>query len=501
MLNMNEHIHLQNWAVSNFAKRVKRVGSYKDSPQVLKRELRHLLNHMDICTSGEDFVQARLTLIETLESHPLRHGFSRQWDSIVCDAITTTTDPKHLALFYLLRAKVAYDHVHREESLELALTAWHYARRSQTSRLISEVAQTLSSILIYHFGKPEKAEEYIREAKAIIQQLDDLIPYRLDISLGDALRRRGKIRQARLLLEDMAKVWFKDDLHIREKAIIQHNLGLIRWGDGDYAQAEQDLAFAISIYDDELNEYATACGAYGDLGLCLWSWGKLCEAELVYDKALELAREAGDFQREMKLHGNLGLVYLSQGKFDKAEACIREHIRRADNLGSIREAKRGRGNLAQLNLYRRGNPQDSLVYLEEAMKDHKHPSEGHGNDAVLLSLCWLLLGDEEKAKKYLETVWDICDAGEHTILPIIAYRIAAEIYPHEAKSHLETAYTWAGWFDRKLDMAGCLLKLGQLCDNETKRKEQYAHAKQLLTEMNGLAWLNLGEAPLLPLMI
>ncbi|MCL4254562.1 MAG: hypothetical protein KJ043_12390, partial [Anaerolineae bacterium] len=303
------------------------------------------------------------------------------------------------------------------------------------------------------------------------------------------------IGQGRVILEAMADTWLSPDTPVREQAMIHHQLGLIRWADGAYALAETDLRFAAQTYES-LEELATACGAYGDLGLCYWSWGKLREAEATYAKAFILAKESGDIQREMKLNGNLGLVYLSQGRLDRAGTYIHNHIQRANALGSDREHKRARGNWAQLRLYR-NKPTGSLNYLHEALSAHKHPNEGRGNDEVLVSLCHHLMGDCETARQHLDKVWKICDDGEHTILPILAYRLAAELYPENAEAHLNEGLRLAREYDRRLDMAGCLLKLAKVCDNLA----YYDEARTLLAEMNALEWLKQDKAPLLPLMI
>jgi len=107
------------------------------------------------------------------------------------------------------------------------------------------------------------------------------------------------------------------------------------------------------------------------------------------------------------------------------------------------------------------------------------------------------MGDCENARQHLDKVWRICGVGEHTILPILAYRLSAELYPDQAVTHLNAGLELARKHDRRLDIAGCLLKLAKVCDNSA----YYDEAHALLTEMNALEWLKYNKAPLLPLMI
>ncbi|MDX2078516.1 MAG: tetratricopeptide repeat protein [bacterium] len=497
MISPHKRSQYQQHALRILQEQVQTFASIQDNPQELMDELRYLFIGIDACPHDAIFIETRLQLINILKDMPVRYGMSDQWDDLTTYALQTTPsdDAYHLGLLHWIKAKIAYDRVQRQKARDWISTAWGYAHQSKNPKLIGDIAQTFCSSLVYHFGEHENAIDMIYQAKEAISELNTPVPYRLDISLADALRRLGKIWQARRILETMAEKWLTPHLPMREQAIILHNLGLMRWVDGAYATAQSNLQTAAHIYED-LHELATACGAYGDLGLCLWAWGKLQQAETVYNKAIRLAQKAGDAQREMKLHGNLGLVYMSKGRLDEAETYILAHIQRAETLDSPREVSRARGNLAQLAMYR-GNPHNSLPYLQEALNAHQHPNEGRGNDLILVCICHLHLGNRDQALNYLHEAYKTCDEGEHTILPILVYRAAAECYPDQAEAHLTYALSLAKQYDRRLDMVGCLLKLAQICHNDDYRIQ----AHNLLQEMGAEAWLNYGEAPLLPLMI
>ncbi len=480
-----------------FTNRVNQVGKYLENPQELKNELADLLMNMAVCWHDETFYQAQIRLIETVTHAPIRYSMIHQWDAVLREALEhiAPNDVSRLSLVYRLRAQIAYERVHRHQAYEWAMHALQYANESHNPDLIAEASKTVCNILIGHFGKYQQAIDVMEQTERAINALQAPFPYTSYTIWAVALRLQGKIKQGRMIIETMADTWLKPDAPLHEQALLQHQLGLIRWADGAYASAAPELTASAQNYES-LHELATACGVYGDLGLCYWSWGKLREAEAVYAQAFRLAKESGDVQREMKLNGNLGLVYLSQGRLDLASVYIDEHIKRARELGSEREYKRACGNWAQLRLYR-NQPTKCLDYLHTSISAYKYPSEGRGNDEVLISLCHHMLGDTQKARQHLDNVWQICKDGEHSILPILAYRMAAELYPDQAVTYLSDGLRLAREHDRRLDIAGCLLKLAKICDNVAYYNE--AHA--LLTQMNALDWLKQDKAPLLPLIM
>ncbi|PJF28926.1 MAG: hypothetical protein CUN52_10970, partial [Phototrophicales bacterium] len=346
-------VDYQHRSLDIFIRRVQTIEQYVDDATALKAALAHLFINMTMCTQSTKFNDARLQLIVKLNSAPIRYGMSQQWDEILREAIPTIDehDHYHLALVYGLRARIAYDRVYRQQAHDWGKIALQHARQTGDAKLISEMAQTLGNILIYHFGAHQEAFNVMKESEAIIRDLNTPVPFTLYITWVHAMRFMGNIHQARALSEKIADKFLKPQMSTNEWLIILNTRGIIRWSDGAYALAEPDLIEVAQIYEQR-QELAAASGAYGNLGLCYWSWSKFPQAKTIYQKALKLSQEAGDVQREMKICGNLGLVYLSQGRFDLAEAYIREHIHRAEALGAEREAKRGRGNLAQLNLFR-----------------------------------------------------------------------------------------------------------------------------------------------------
>jgi tetratricopeptide (TPR) repeat protein len=503
MHNQTKQAYYQQKALAIFRKRVQALSQSAHKMVDLPNQLGHLFTGMEVCPRNDEFLHLCWDLFNILRDIPIRYGLGDKWAELALTLLECTPPDKLdiLSLLYWLRAKVAYEQARVESAKAWGNIAVNYAHLAKNLCLITDTAQTYAAILVRYTSIPEHAITVIHQAQDAIHQLGMTPTYRLDFALADALRHMGKIRQARRLLENVATHRTNDNLSLHERGVIQHNLGLIRWADGAYQQAEQNFLMAITIFDDELQELNSACKIYADFGGCLWSWGKLSESEVAYHKALKLAQRLDDYQHQMKLYGNLGLVYLSQGAFKQAEWYIKEHITRAYMLDNDAEGNRGWGNLAQLALYQFGNPHESLQYLNQKTYEPQHPNEEYGNDLIVRCLCHFMLGEHDVAKVCLDRVWDICDIGEHSLLPILAHRIAAELYPDKAGDYLELALLWAERHDRRLDMAGCLLKLGKLCDNEAGRHAYYADAKRLLTEMNGLGWLTLGDAPLLPLML
>lgn len=489
----------QRYSLDIFIHRVQTIDQYVDDPTALRERLNHIFINIAMCARTTEFYDARLQLIDKLNSAPIRYGMSQQWDQVLCEALNTIREDDHYyrGLVYGLRARIAYDRVYPKQARDWGEIALHHAQLSNDAKLITEMTQTLCYILMYHFGEHEEAIKLIEQTEVIINGLNTPVPLNLYITLASALRFMGNIHQARAIIENMAEIWLKKpEITIDEQIIILNNRGLIRWADGAYALAEADLIEVAQAYEKR-QELSAAAGSYGNLGLCYWSWGKLPKAHEIYAKAIEFAKEADDVQREMKLIGNQGLVYLAQGRFDWAEAHLREHIRRAESLGAEREVKRARGNLAQLNLFRY-DLSEVEKHLKEALNDHKYPNEANGENQLLLVLYYQRVGNIEQARLHLDNVWQICDDGEHTILTMLAYRLSAEVYPEHAEDHLQKALQLARQHERRLDTAGCLFQLAKVCDNEAYREEAY----QLLREMDALYWLeDWKNASLMPLII
>lgn len=492
-------VDYQHRSLDIFIRRVQTIEQYVDDATALKAALAHLFINMTMCTQSTKFNDARLQLIVKLNSAPIRYGMSQQWDEFLREAIPTIDkhDHYHLALVYGLRARIAYDRVYRQQAYDWGKIALQHAYQTNDAKLISEMAQTLGNILIYHFGAHQEAFNVMKESEAVIRGLNIPVPFTLYITWVHAMRFMGNIHQARALSEKIADKFLKPQMSTNEWLIILNTRGIIRWSDGAYALAEPDLIEVAQIYEQR-QELAAASGAYGNLGLCYWSWSKFPQAKTIYQKALKLSQEAGDVQREMKICGNLGLVYLSQGRFDLAEAYIREHIHRAEALGAEREANRGRGNLVHLNFFRGRLNECVIEHIEKTLGDYAYPNEANGGNHVMLALYYQRRGDIEKARSHLNNVWQICDEGEHTILPILAYRLSAEVYPEHAEANLRKALELAQQHERQLDVAGCLLQLAKVCDNSAYQQEAY----QLLAEMDALYWLENGQdAHGLPLML
>jgi tetratricopeptide (TPR) repeat protein len=491
-------------AIHALYENIKKLAQHKDNPAQLTTRLPHLLSGLDYCKPSPEFIQVRLHLINTLRHIPFHYSFGDEWVHIIRTALaelpTEHATPHHLALLNLLIAKHAYDRVDKATAIEHGNLAFNFAQHAEDGDLVAEAAQILSRTYIYHYGEHQQALQTIKQAQTLSRSLtaSPAQTIRLYLSEGDALRRLGNLKQARELLEIYGEQGLSLSLSDREHAIILLNRGLIRQADGDYVNAADDLGRAASLYV-EIKEFSSASGAYGDLGLCLWGWGELELAELVYLHALELAVESGDIQREMKLHGNLGLVYISQGRFDEAETRICTHLRQAESLTSTREANRARGNLAQLWTYRGDPPERTLGYLEDSLKNHKTPNEGRGNDLALRAICRYRMGNLDLAQADIIEAFEICSHKEHSLLPIITHRAAAECATNtnNAIYHLQEALHLSETYHRRLDEAGCLLKLAELCHNE----DYHDRAKTLLCQMKAEAWFDYGKFPLLPLMI
>lgn len=79
-----------------------------------------------------------------------------------------------------------------------------------------------------------------------------------------------------------------------------------------------------------------ACRVYVARGKARRARGQLSESQSDFERALELAREAGDTRQEGIALGYLGTVLQYQGQYDQAHACYRESLERLRTVGEVR---------------------------------------------------------------------------------------------------------------------------------------------------------------------
>ena len=103
-----------------------------------------------------------------------------------------------------------------------------------------------------------------------------------------------------------------------------------------------------------------------NLGMATFSTGKLDEALIIVDKAIEIARQANDTASLASYLGKRGVILFEMGKFEKAQECFLSVLDLADKTGNQAHKCDALGNLG-LILASTGDPEGCMEKLNEAL--------------------------------------------------------------------------------------------------------------------------------------
>jgi len=156
---------------------------------------------------------------------------------------------------------------------------------------------------------------------------------------------------------------------------------------GDYAAARGQLTQSVALFR-ELGDRAGEAEALSNLASNLFYMGEAVESERVAERALDLARVAGDPYIAGHCLQSFGDQCASRGDFDRARALLSESVeilRSIDHAPSLAFALAKLGNL----LLQQGDLEAARASLEQAHAVHLRMGEGMGVDHTLLRLGWL----------------------------------------------------------------------------------------------------------------
>jgi CHAT domain-containing protein len=147
------------------------------------------------------------------------------------------------------------------------------------------------------------------------------------------LHQRGKLPEAadaaRQALATARRLYGKQDHHNMAGSL--NNLGLVLWGQGNYAQAEKVQREALAMYRRLYPEqdHPLLADSLNNLAVLLNDQGKLADSEKVHREALAMRRRLHAKQDHPRLAGsmvNLANVLKGQGKLADAESLQQEAL-------------------------------------------------------------------------------------------------------------------------------------------------------------------------------
>ena len=128
-------------------------------------------------------------------------------------------------------------------------------------------------------------------------------------------------------------------------------IGSAAWYQGDFAQAEEFFAKAVTLSREQDNQFVLAASLNG-LGLVAHYRGEYSRAETLYEECLSIARRIGAQQHIANTNINLAHMALSQGNLSRAPAGLAEGLRlfrEMNDKEGISEGLEGMARLASMN--------------------------------------------------------------------------------------------------------------------------------------------------------
>ncbi|HEX4628309.1 MAG TPA: tetratricopeptide repeat protein, partial [Gemmatimonadales bacterium] len=180
-------------------------------------------------------------------------------------------------------------------------------------------------------------------------------------------------------------------------------LGLVAWRQGDYKTARRlgEQALALKL---QLNLRQQLFKSYNALGLLAWNEARVHDAVMLFGKAADAAREAGDDKGLASVSGNLALVHTELGDFAAARAGFLTARDGGRRLQDARLEGNALTNLGMLDI-RVGDPLSAVAALEEARQRYRMIAYATGEQNALgqLGTAYDALGEPRLALAALDS--------------------------------------------------------------------------------------------------
>jgi DNA-binding winged helix-turn-helix (wHTH) protein/tetratricopeptide (TPR) repeat protein len=197
--------------------------------------------------------------------------------------------------------------------------------RAQGAPLLVAKAQLMECSLLYftgHYDETLPCEEAQRVFTAAGNAADAAQAIRL---LGDTRMRRGRLEEALDLFQQALKMnqTAGDD---RGMAVSFNEMAIVYEGEGDLKHAEEVYRRAYLLFL-KLGHTRNASILAANVGGTLLEQGKLAEAETMFGRAMELARQGGSREAEAAAHRTLAELARLRGRLEDAL----EHTKSAES--------------------------------------------------------------------------------------------------------------------------------------------------------------------------
>lgn len=275
------------------------------------------------------------------------------------------------ALHYLILAgqKAARDYANEQARRHYQDALTLLPRVSHTAAQAVQVYTGLGSVLDFTGEYGAARQQYQAAFQAIASA--DLSHYgeersTLLLKIGATFERQGDFEQA-LLYYDQANeaLEYSPEPAPVEKAMIFNSIGWIHFLRGNFAEAQQHLAGALSIVEAS-RQYDVIASIYNRLGAVAYHQREYEAAAVHARKSLALRETIGDTAGVARLYNNLGLLGLMRGKLREAEADFVQSIELLERIGDAEGIALAYTNLGLVQL-ERGDFESAEVNLKKSL--------------------------------------------------------------------------------------------------------------------------------------
>ncbi len=254
-------------------------------------------------------------------------------------------------------------------------------------------------------GEFDIAIEYSQKALEIAEKCGDkkqmAQAYHL---IGTNYWSKGKYNSALEFLNKAVKIREKIE-DLRGLSTSYNSIGIVYWNKGDLDLALEFYKKALEIKEKIGDRYGTAA-SYNNIGIVYYNKGELDLALEFYKKALEIKEKIGDRYGTAASYNNIGNVYKDKGKLDLALEFYKKALEIKEKIGDRYGTAASYNNIGIVYKERGGtdNLAEAAKWLEKSVEIKEKIGDKLGlcESYSLLSECWTLQGDYDKALEYGE---------------------------------------------------------------------------------------------------
>lgn len=323
-------------------------------------------------------------------------------------------EPEFTYLFkHIITQEVAYQTLLSNQRREIHRTVaeWYENQLQPESAAPGQAdAALLLPLLVYHYyhaGETERERTYAQQAgeQAVRQYANfEAIRYfsrALELTPSDDLELHYDLRLARQKVYDLqaARTEQSQDLERLEEIVGQLNDPLKQ---ADIALEKSQHRFKIGELDKSVKsaeraiQLAKTAGniaieaqAYTQLGSVLWRQARYAEARQRLERALALAQQAHSSDLEASIYRNLGIVADLSERLDEAKSYFLRALEISRQHGDREVESRSMNNLG-INSWRRGDYAEAQHYFEQSLALDRELGARYGESLALGNLAMIM---------------------------------------------------------------------------------------------------------------